>query len=121
MSGDVAAPPSRLGPSYAERHSDRLLEPPPIGLRAEEVAVRTLVGLQQLRAPDSFRGGASAVYGERFQRETSLMAGESSWKLPIKMSSMFIEVYVFSENQEISAESRLNSEKVSLIDESEFR
>ena len=39
----------------------------------------------------------------------------------MKMSSMLIEVYEFSVFQEISAKSRLSSEKVSLIYESEFR
>ena len=33
---------------------------------------------------------------------------------------MYGDVHVFSENQEISAKSRLNSDKVSSIDESEF-
>ena len=35
----------------------------------------------------------------------------------MKMSSMLIEVYVFSVFQEISAKSRLNSDKVSSINE----
>ena len=51
---------------------------------------------------------------------SQLQKSEISWKLPMKFSSMLIEVYVFSENQENSAKSRLNSDKVSSIDESEF-